>query len=148
MMRLRRVYETAEEEGRPIEEVAIERFDTLERLRRPRRSAEYSTNGMQNGDPKLRSAAEIRKVWGGVVRRGSCSMIFRAVERRVAVRPSVDPAGVGGGQKMSVLHPHLPQLVVLRIAVWTLYEALVDVLVLHWLSNGLHHKLVHPFLQF
>ncbi|PFH53394.1 hypothetical protein AMATHDRAFT_84030 [Amanita thiersii Skay4041] len=30
MMRLRRVYETATEEGRPIEEVAIERFGTLE----------------------------------------------------------------------------------------------------------------------
>jgi hypothetical protein len=30
MMRLRRVYETAEEENRPIEEVAIERFGSLE----------------------------------------------------------------------------------------------------------------------
>ena len=30
MMRLRRVYETAEEEGRPIEEVAIDRFGSLE----------------------------------------------------------------------------------------------------------------------
>ena len=30
MMRLRRVYETAEEEGKPVEEVAIERFGSLE----------------------------------------------------------------------------------------------------------------------
>ena len=30
MMRLRRVYETAEEEGRPVEEVAIDRFGSLE----------------------------------------------------------------------------------------------------------------------
>ena len=30
MMRLRRVYETSEEEGRPVEEVAIERFGSLE----------------------------------------------------------------------------------------------------------------------
>ena len=30
MMRLRKVYETAEEEGRPVEEVAIERFGSLE----------------------------------------------------------------------------------------------------------------------
>lgn len=30
MMRLRRVYETAEEEGRPIEEIAIDRFGSLE----------------------------------------------------------------------------------------------------------------------
>ncbi|EGN98039.1 hypothetical protein SERLA73DRAFT_123438 [Serpula lacrymans var. lacrymans S7.3] len=30
MMRLRRVYETAEEEGRPVEEVALERFGTLQ----------------------------------------------------------------------------------------------------------------------
>lgn len=30
MMKLRRVYETAEEEGRPIEEVALERFGSLE----------------------------------------------------------------------------------------------------------------------
>ncbi|KXN88124.1 Pre-mRNA-splicing factor cwf19 [Leucoagaricus sp. SymC.cos] len=32
MMRLRRVYETAEEESRPIEEVAIERFGSLEQF--------------------------------------------------------------------------------------------------------------------
>ena len=30
MMRLRRVYETAEEEGRPVEEVAVDRFGSLE----------------------------------------------------------------------------------------------------------------------
>ncbi|EPQ54755.1 hypothetical protein GLOTRDRAFT_77477 [Gloeophyllum trabeum ATCC 11539] len=30
MMKLRRVYETAEEEGRPVEQVALERFDSLE----------------------------------------------------------------------------------------------------------------------
>ena len=29
-MRLRRVYETAEEEGRPVEEVALDRFESLE----------------------------------------------------------------------------------------------------------------------
>ncbi|KAJ3519369.1 hypothetical protein NMY22_g13240 [Coprinellus aureogranulatus] len=32
MMRLRRVYEAAEEEGRPVEEVGIERFGTLEQF--------------------------------------------------------------------------------------------------------------------
>lgn len=30
MMRLRRVYETVEEEGRPLEEVAVERFGSLD----------------------------------------------------------------------------------------------------------------------
>ena len=30
MMKLRRVYETAEEEGKPVEEVALERFSSLE----------------------------------------------------------------------------------------------------------------------
>ena len=30
MMKLRRVYETAEEEGKPVEEIAMDRFGSLE----------------------------------------------------------------------------------------------------------------------
>jgi len=134
--------------GGPLKRLLLNALALLKRLRRPRRSAEYSTNGMQNDDPKRRSAAEIRKVWGGVVRKDSYSTILRAAEGRVVVRPSVDPVGVGGIQKMLVLHPHLLRPEVLHIGVWTLYEAPVDASVLHWLSNRLHHKLVHLFLQF
>lgn len=64
MMKLRRVYETAEEEGRPVEEVALDRFGSLEEFeeareerrildeREDRRAAKGSTSKGKGKEPE------------------------------------------------------------------------------------------------
>ena len=96
-------------------------LDPSKHLKRLGRNAEYSMDGMRNGNPRRRNAEETRSeekaAWAGAERRDSCSVICPVAERRVVVRPSVDPVAVGGKRKILVVYPRPPQLVVHHIGV-------------------------------
>lgn len=76
-MRLRRVYETAEEEGRPVEEVALERFETLEAFeeaREERRILDERDSKRQYQTPQRGRDSERGK--SGVGRDGEKGFMF------------------------------------------------------------------------
>ena len=75
MMRLRRVYETAEEEGRPIEEVAVERFGSLEAFEQAREERRI-LDEREGGERRGREAGGDRKRQGQFGKGGERGFMF------------------------------------------------------------------------
>lgn len=78
MMKLRRVYETAEEEGKPVEEVALERFDSLEAFEEAREERRILDE--REGKRPESSSASARKERGRNTE-GERRYMFTEIER-------------------------------------------------------------------
>ncbi|EIN12832.1 hypothetical protein PUNSTDRAFT_82258 [Punctularia strigosozonata HHB-11173 SS5] len=93
MMRLRRVYETAEEEGKSVEEVALERFgnlDAFEEAKEERRILD------EREERRGRRGAGGR---GGESRSNTQTPVGGAKERFMFTHPGVDGFGSGGSSR-------------------------------------------------